>query len=377
MTSTERVPFVVIGENVHATRRYSRQGRNVVTMDGVEQLVFQDMAGAARSCPIADPIAASAEFANNHVKHIRNGLLLGLGGEGALPTALTGEVSPEAAAAGRDYLVAAAVRQERAGAHYIDVNVDEISPDEGIRVLAMAWVVRLLEPALGVPLSLDSSSVAVLEGGFAASTAPRGPLLLNSASAERPEALELAIAHGAAVILSAAGKGALPSTVEGRVANANAIFAEAQARGIAPGDCHVDLLVLPVGVDPEAGNAYLAAARRFRDEQGPEVRITGGLSNVSFGLPNRRLLNEVFVALAMDAGVDSGVVDPIAVDPGRVQTLDRDARPFRLAADALTGVDMFAAEYLTAHRAGELAQSQPEHRRGGRGDGEPAVTSRR
>ena len=63
-----------------------------------------------------------------------------------MPVALTGEVSPEAAAAGRDYLVAAAVRQERAGAHYIDVNVDEISPDEGIRVLAMClrsrWIRR-------------------------------------------------------------------------------------------------------------------------------------------------------------------------------------------------------------------------------------------
>jgi Pterin binding enzyme len=353
VSQPERTPFVVIGENLHATRSFARQGRNLVTIDGVEQLAFRDVEGAERTCPIAAPVTASAEFANK-VKHIRNGLLLGLGGEHVLPAELTGEVTPEAAAVGRDYLVAAAVRQERAGAHYVDVNVDEISPDEGIRVLAMDWLVRLLEPALTVPLSLDSSSVAVLEGGFRASSAPRGPLLLNSASAARPEAVDLAGSQGAAVVLSAAGNGALPSTVEGRLENADAIYADAGARGVAPADSHVDLLVLPVGVDAEAGNSYLSAAHRFRQAHGPEVRITGGLSNVSFGLPNRKLLNDVFLALAMDAGVDSGIIDPIAIDLGRIRALDRDARPFRLAADVLTGTDMFAVEFLAAYRAGEL-----------------------
>lgn len=355
MSGAERIGFVVIGENVHATRSYARAGRNIVVVDGVEHVAFRDASGAERTCPIAAPVAASADFAKK-VKHIRSALLLGLGGDRVLPVALTGEVSPEAAGVGRDYLVAAALRQQRAGAHYIDVNVDEIDADEGVRVAAMAWLVRLLEPDLSVPLSLDSSSVAVLEAGFRASTAPSGALMLNSASAERPEALDLAAAHHAAVVLSAAGAGSLPATVEGKLENARLIFAAAQARGIPAADCHVDLLVLPVGVDAEAGNAFLEAARRFRAEHGPDVRITGGLSNVSFGLPNRKLINDAFVALGMDAGVDSGIIDPVTLDVARIRAMDRDAKPFRMAADVLTGVDMFAMDYLTAHRAGELAE---------------------
>jgi 5-methyltetrahydrofolate--homocysteine methyltransferase len=354
MPATERIPFTIIGENVHATRSYARQGKNLVTVEGVERLTFRDIAGAERTCPIAAPVAASAEFAKNKVKHVRNGLLLGLGGDRVLGEDRTGPVSPEAAADARDYLIAAAVRQQRAGAHWIDVNVDEIDADEGVRVAAMEWLVRLLEPALAVPISLDSSSLAVLEAGFRASATPAGALLLNSASAERPEALDVAAAHHAAVVLSAAGKGSLPSDVQGRLDNAGAIFAAAAGRGIPAGDCHVDLLVLPVAVDAEAGNAFLEAARRFRAEHGAEVRLTGGLSNVSFGLPNRRLLNDAFIALAMDAGVDSGIVDPNAVDIARIRGLDRAARPFAMAADVLTGVDEYAMEYLTAHRAGEL-----------------------
>ena len=354
MPAPDRIPFVVIGENVHATRAFARQGKNVTTVDGVEVVAFRDASGAERTAPIAPAIAESSEFAKNKVKHIRNALFLGLGGEGLAPVSLTGEIPAEYAAIGRDYLVAAALRQERAGAHYIDVNVDEMSPDEGIQAVAMEWVVRLLEPALGVPISLDSSSMAVLETGFRVSTKPCGPLLLNSASAERPEALDLAAANGAAAVLSAAGKGSLPSSIEGRLENANAIYAAARERGIAPADCHVDLLVLPVGVDTESGKSYLGAARAFRDVNGPEVRITGGLSNVSFGLPNRKLINDVMVALGIDAGVDSGIIDPIALSPERCRTMDRSTRSFRLAADVLTGQDMFAMEYLTAHRAGEL-----------------------
>ncbi len=357
MTAAERVPFTVIGENVHATRSVARQGRNIVRVGDVELVAFRDASGSERTVPICGPVAESAEFARNKVKHIRNALLLGLGGDGVLPAKLTGPVDPEAAAAGRDYLVAAAVRQEVAGAHFMDVNVDEISHDEGVRVQAMEWLIRLMEPALAVPVSLDSSSMAVLEAGFRASTRPCGPLLLNSASAERPEALDLASAQGAAVVLSAAGKGALPSTVAGRLENAGAIYADALARGFAPESCFVDLLVLPVGVDAEAGNTFLEAARQFRARHGADVRLTGGLSNVSFGLPNRKLINDAFLALAMDAGVDSGIIDPIAINVARIQGLDRSTRPFGLARDVLTGEDMFAVEYLMAFRAGELAEA--------------------
>jgi hypothetical protein len=70
MTAPERIPFTVIGENVQATRSVARQGKNVVTLEGAEFVAFRDASGAERACPIATPVAESAEFAKNKVKHI-------------------------------------------------------------------------------------------------------------------------------------------------------------------------------------------------------------------------------------------------------------------------------------------------------------------
>jgi 5-methyltetrahydrofolate--homocysteine methyltransferase len=352
--------FTIIGENIHATRTLARTGRHVISVgDGTEVVAFEDARGATRTMPLAAPIAAGSELAAGKVKHLRTAVLLGLGGAGAAPAAITGPVSPAAAQAGRDYLVAAARRQEAAGADYLDVNVDEIGGDEAVRVEAMAWLVGLLQPVTSVPLSLDSSSTAVLEAGLRASLRPNGALLVNSASLERLDILELAADYGSPVVLGAAGEGALPQTAEERLANAQRILGQATACGIPPHHFYVDLLVLPVGVDPEAGSGYLEAARRLRAEADPRIRITGGLSNVSFGLPNRRLLNDVFVALATDAGVDSGIVDPIAMSLAHMATMDRAGRAFRSAAAVLTGADAYAIEYLTAFRAGELDAGGP------------------
>ncbi len=352
--------FTVIGENIHATRTLARAGRHVVrAADDSEVVAFEDARGAPRTMPLAAPIATGSELAAGKVKHVRNALILGLGGAGVVPPSLTGPVSPSASQAGRDYLIAAARRQEAAGADFLDVNVDEVAGDAEIRVAAMDWLVRLLEPVTTVPLALDSSSTSVLEAGLRASTRPHGALLVNSASLERLDVFELAADHGSPLVLSAAGEGGLPQSAKERVANARRILAAAAAAGIAPDRLHVDLLVLPVAVDPEAGAGYLEAARQLRAEQDPRIRITGGLSNVSFGLPRRALLNDVFVTLAVDAGVDSGIVDPIAMDVGRIAGMDRDTPPFRLAADVLMGADPYARDFLAAFRAGELDGARP------------------
>ena len=98
---------------------------------------------------------------------------------------------------------------------------------------------------------------AVLEAGLRASTRPHGALLVNSASLERLDVLELAADQRSLLILGAAGEGGLPQTAEDRVANARRILAAAAAAGIAPDRLYVDLLVLPIGVDPDAGLGYL------------------------------------------------------------------------------------------------------------------------
>jgi 5-methyltetrahydrofolate--homocysteine methyltransferase len=147
----------------------------------------------------------------------------------------------------------------------------------------------------------------------------------------------------------------MPASAAERVANATRIVEEATRRGMALGGLHVDPLVLPVAVEPEVGAWFLEAVRALRTMYGPEVHLTGGLSNVSFGLPLRKLLNDVFIDLASEAGADSGIIDPVASDPRRIFAQDRGGRAQALAADLLTGRDPFGMAFLSAYRAGELA----------------------
>jgi hypothetical protein len=352
--------FIAIGENVHASRTCPRLGANMATVDGAEVLRFVGTDGAERTCPIASSIVGSTEFARGRVKHIKNALLLGLAGDGLVPLARTGAVTDGAAGDARAYLVAAATRQERAGANYIDVNVDDIDEDPVVRCIAMAWIVRLLEPELSVPLSLDSSGPEVLEAGLRASAGASRRPLLNSASVERPGVLDLAARLGAGVVLSAVCGGGTAPGIDERLDCASTMLRAALDQGLSQADCFVDLLVLPAGIESGAGTTFLTASRAFRAAHGPEVHITGGLSNISFGLPARRVLNDAFVAMAIEAGVDSGILDPVAVQLDRVTAMSRSSLPFRLASEVILGKDPYAARYLAAYRAGLLTPSQDQ-----------------
>ncbi len=338
-----RGPFVVIGENIHATRVVRRDGQRVAMLpDGRPSLRFTDDAGAERLLPVPDAALDGAMGPGQKVKHVKAALLAGRSGDAF------------AAALGRDYLRAMAQRQAEAGAGYLDLNVDEVATDEDGRVAAMRWLVEAVEDATHVPMALDSSSAAVLRAGLAAGTRRGGPPLLNSASLDRLDEQDLAAGEGCAVVLSAIGEAGLPAGADERVANARRLIEAASARDLRLGDLFVDPLVLPVGMDPEVGGSFLDAVRALRSAFGPDLHLTGGFSNVSFGLPARRLLNDVFIHLAVDAGADSGIIDPVASDLLRVFGQDREAPPYRLAADVLTGADPYAGAFLRAFRAGEL-----------------------
>ena len=154
-----------------------------------------------------------------------------------------------------------------------------------------------------------------------------------------------------AILLST---GTAPAGADDRVVNAIALVELAMARNIAGDLLYVDPLVLPVAVEPDAPAHVLECARRLREEYGEGIHLTGGLSNVSFGMPDRRLLNDTFIDLAAEAGVDSGIIDPVASDLARVFAADRESEPYRLAADMLLGRDPFGAEYVAAFRDGRL-----------------------
>lgn len=336
-------PLIVIGENLHATRVVRRDGQRVATLpEGRPSLRFTDDTGTERLLPVPDTALDGPVGPGQMVKHVKAALLAGRSGDAA------------AAALGRDYLRAVAKRQAEAGAGYLDLNVDEVATDEVGRVAAMRWLVETVEDATSVPMALDSSSVAVLRAGLAAGTRRGGRPLLNSASLDRLDVLDLAADEGCAVVLSSTGETGLPAGADERVANGRRLIEAAIVRDLRLGDLFVDPLVLPVGMDPAAGASFLDAVRALRSAFGPEIHLTGGLSNVSFGLPARRLLNDVFIDLAVAGGADSGIIDPIASDLRRVFGQDREAPSYRLAADVLTGADPYAGAFLRAFRAGEL-----------------------
>ena len=343
MTADRAGQFIVIGENIHATRVVLRGGPRVVAQpDGRPALPFADDAGVERLLPVPDAALDGPAGAKQRVKHVKAAVLAGTGSDAG------------AAELGRGYLRALARRQAAAGAQFLDLNVDEVTTDVEGRIEAMRWIVGTVEDATEVALALDSSSAAVLRAGLAAASRRAGTPLLNSAALDRIDVLDLAAGEGCAVVLSATGAGAMPANADERVANARALIEAATSRGLGLGSLHVDALVLPVAVDPEVGRYFLDAVGALRAAFGDEIHLTGGLSNVSYGLPARKLLNDVFIDLAVAAGADSGIIDPVANDPRRIAGLDREARPYVLARDLLTGADPYGGAFLAAFRAAEL-----------------------
>ena len=198
-TTRDGHPFVVIGENIHATRIVLRSGKRVVaTPDGREALVFAAADGSARQLVIPDAVRASSSFGEGKVKHVRAALVAALSG------------SDRDAEAGREYLAWLAARQVAAGADYLDLNVDEISERPEDQRTAMAWLVGAIEAVSPVPLALDSSNTEIIRAGLEARDTSRPAPLLNSASLERLDVLDLAAEHGCPVVVTAAGGTDLP-----------------------------------------------------------------------------------------------------------------------------------------------------------------------
>jgi 5-methyltetrahydrofolate--homocysteine methyltransferase len=335
--------FVTIGENIHTTRVLRARGPQVASDEaGHEAVTFLDETGTTRHLRVPEGEKRSQDYEEGRIKHVKIAVNVAMNGE-----------EPDASEA-LLYLRALAVQQIQAGSRYLDVNVDEVSLRLADQVEAMTWLVETLGAVASVPLSIDSSHLTIIEAGLETARGQDRAAMLNSASLERLAALDLAAETGGPVIVTAAGESGMPSNADERVENASRMVEEALARNIALDRMYVDPLVFPISVDGEFGLHCLDAIRELRRRFGPEIHITGGMSNVSFGLPSRRILNHAFLLLAIEAGADSGIIDPISTNVSEVLAADRGARPFQLAIDVLTGVDRDCRQYVRAHRAGEL-----------------------
>lgn len=331
--------FIVIGENIHTTRVYLRHGVHISTPpDGVESVRFENASGEERFLPISEHIRHSQDFEGGRVKHVKVAVQAAMGNDADL------------AALGSKYLEAQIQRQIDRGADFLDLNVDEISLKEVEQQEAMEWLVGFVQERSSVPLCIDSSKSKTIETGLKACNGRAGRPILNSASLERIDALDLVGKYDACVIVTAAGESGMPQNAEERVANASQMTDAAIARGIALPDIYIDPLMFPISVDEQYGNHVFDAIRQLRDKYGPDIRISGGFSNVSFGLPCRKLINDVFTVLAVEAGADSGIIDPVFNDLGRVFTIDRSSVAWEHARALLVGEDPGCMMFLMAFR---------------------------
>lgn len=334
-------PFIGVGENIHCTRTYKTDGKFVAKTDNGYAIPYRQ-GGVVRQLPIPAVFLEGADWAAGKVKHCAVAIWQCVHGDEA------------ARKAGAEYLASLAQSQEKAGATYLDINVDEFSTDVPERIRLMDFTVKLVQKASRLPMSIDSSNIEILRAGLSACDRSRGAPMLNSVSLERTAALDLAAEFKAVVIASAAGEHDLPSSTPERLANLAKLVPQLTTRGIKTSAMHIDPLVFPISTDQCNGNAFLDAVSQVRKTYGPEIHIVAGLSNVSFGMPNRKLLNQVFTWLAIKAGADGGIVDPLQINAGILEKLDTESAAFKLARDLLTGQDDFGMNYIAACRDGTI-----------------------
>ena len=336
--------FVIVGENIHATRIVLRDGRRHRTLeDGSEVVTYTTPAGEPASMRVPEWAKRSQPYEQGQVKHFMIAVRGGAEGD------------QTERAEGAAYVQAEALRQIGAGADFLDLNVDEVSYKLDVQIRCMRWLVGAVQEVSTVPLSIDSSNPEIIEAGLDEYDPATGRPLINSVALERPEVFELVSAHNGRAVVTAAGESGMPSDAAERVDNASRLIEEALRRGIDVGDLHVDMLVFPISVDGAYGRHYLDAVEEIRSRYGEAIHVTGGLSNVSFGLPMRRIVNDTFIRLAIDAGADGGIIDPVQSRLGKVMNLDLAETRYALAADMLEGRDDYCMNYIGAYKDGRLA----------------------
>lgn len=330
-------PFIAVGENIHCTRIY-KVGGLFVKESGDGFGIAYESDGRKRLLPVPEVFLAGDDWRSGKVKHCAVAIWQGLHGD------------EPARAAGCDYLRSLARRQEASGATYLDINVDEYSTDVEERVRIMEWTVRQVQGAVRIPASIDSSNTEILRAGLQACDRSRGRPMVNSVSLERLGAMGIVEEYNAVVIASAAGEQGLPRTTDERMANIEKLMPHLRAAGLESPHIHVDPLVFPISVDGRNGTNFLETVSAARKLYGDDIHIVAGLSNVSFGMPNRKLINQVFSYLAVKAGADGGIVDPTQINGKIIAAMDPDAEDFKLASDLLLGNDEFGMTFINAMR---------------------------
>ena len=237
--------------------------------------------------------------------------------------------------------------QAEAGATFLDVCA---SVEEAVEVETLKWMIDLVQEVTDTPICVDSPSA---RSCVAAIPFCKRPGLINSVSLEGDKIDTIfpviADTDWECVALLCDNDG-IPDSVERRMKIFFGIMEKAKQYGIAPSRLHIDPLVVTLGTDQTALTVFADCCRRIKYEY-PEIHITSGLSNISFGLPVRKNINQAFMVLAMNAGMDSAIVDPT----------NKNMIGMIYATNALLESDEYCLQYIDkfGNKAAEEVQPAP------------------
>jgi len=233
--------------------------------------------------------------------------------------------------------------QAEAGAHYLDVNAGvgdggDSGPD------TMKWLVNLVQDVTETPLCIDSDDPAMIIAGLDAYRGNKAMINSLNAEADKLDAVgPIAAERKAGVVALVMKEGGIPRTVEERLAAADIIMTHLSRQGVAEEQVYFDPLVLPISVETTQAMVTLETISALKRSY-PAAKTIMGLSNVSFGLPNRGIVNRTFFVMAASYGLDAAIVNP----------LDAKLMSLVTVSDMLTGNDPRCKAFVKAHRKGLL-----------------------
>lgn len=231
--------------------------------------------------------------------------------------------------------------QADAGADYIDVNAGTLVEGEAD---ALEWLTEVVQGVVSVPICFDTPNPVALERALAVYDPKHGPPFVNSITAESPrykQILPLVLQSNAKVVALAMDDGGIQLDPEARYEVAVRLIGNLTSAGVMPGDIYLDPMTFPIGSGDDVGTSMLRILERLKREN-LGVRTIAGLSNVSHGMPARKLLNGAMTVLCLGRGLDAAILDP----------LDRTLMALIAASEALLGRDEYCVRYIALARAG-------------------------
>jgi cobalamin-dependent methionine synthase I len=237
-----------------------------------------------------------------------------------------------------NFLKELARAQYECGAHLLDVNAALPGRNE---MEDLPWVVELVQQEVPIPLMIDSSNPEALKAALSVYRHPEPPIL-NSVSGEEEKLsklLPVITGKNCKVVALCMDDKGIPKTIDGRVRIADKLFQSLVELGVPADYIYFDVLVLSIAVEPDAALVALETIKSFRSKF-PNSHIICGLSNVSFGLPGRRLLNRTFLTMTICAGMDTFLID----------VRDRSLLSAIYAGKVLVNQDPYCSEYIKAYR---------------------------